>query len=194
MIDVSKTYDQFYGQFNNQSVEVTDPNNLDQCFDLAVAWCIALGLPITIFSGLSQAYQIWNPSTALAKQNFTYIPNVVNDPTVKPIKGDLVVFGQKVGVSGHVSVDTGNSDGKNVVSFDQNWDTAHYYHIDPKTGLHIPYSRVVVHENYFGVLGWLRFKGTALSDHDLVVKTTEILKSHDTNDNTVFRINKLYFG
>ena len=44
----------------------------------------------------------------------------------------------------------------NAVTFDQNWDTLHYYHT--VNGVHVPYSRIVVHANYYGVVGWLHFK------------------------------------
>lgn len=147
---------QFVTQNINQSVEKEDASALDQCFDLAFAWCDALGIPRSAIRH-QYAYQIWANPTDETRKYFDLIPNNPND-TKHPVAGDIVVFKVTPSIPvGHVSIEPGKSDGYNAITFDQNWDTAHYYHVDAH-GNRIPYCRMVVHSGYYGVVGWLRPK------------------------------------
>jgi hypothetical protein len=151
-----QTFNQFYNDNNNKSVEIADPTAKNQCMDLIFAWCLNLGIPISAV-GHQFAYQVWTDATDETRKYFDLIQN---GPDNVAVIGDILVFKQVVGIPvGHVSIETGKSDMMNAVTFDQNWDTLYYNHgIDPKTGLLIPYCRTVVHPNYYGVIGWLHPK------------------------------------
>jgi hypothetical protein len=140
------TYTDFLAQNNGKPVEVVDPTNLDQCFDLAVAWCMAMGLPSSIFNGCLYAKQIWTPSTTLAVQKFNYIDNT---PTNVPQQGDIIVWSGYYqswwgGGAGHTGIATGNGDVNTFECFEQNDPTGTYSHLR--------------WYNYNCVLGWLRLK------------------------------------
>lgn len=141
---LKQTYLEFFKMFNWQSVEVVDPTNRNQCFDLAVAFCLDLGLPITIFAGLLHARQIWTNPTPLSKEKFDFIPNTA---TFIPKMGDICVFGN--GVSGHVSMANGVGNLGTFQSFDQNWSPAQQV------------SQIINHDyDRDNLLGVLRFKTT----------------------------------
>lgn len=149
-------FNQFFNQYNLKPVEKEDSTALDQCMDLAFAWCDALGIDRAAIRH-EYAYQIWANPTDATRKYFDLIANNPND-TNKPSVGDIAVFKQTTGIPvGHVSIETGKSDGYNLISFDQNWDTPHYHYTDTK-GNWIPYSRTVVHSKYYGVVGWLHPK------------------------------------
>lgn len=149
--EIQKKLDEFISINNGKPLEVEDPSNRDQCFDLALGWCDALGIPRETIRHLN-ASEIWTDPTDLAVQYFDFIPNT---PNGIPQKGDIVVFSGKVG---HVSVATGKGDSNTFESWDENWDTAHFNAgIDPKTGLLIPICRFLTHQ-YNDVLGWLHPK------------------------------------
>lgn len=149
------TFTRFYAANNNTSVEVEDSSAFNQCMDLAFKWCDTLNIPRSTIRH-QFAYQIWSTPTDETRKYFDLIPN---SATNKPSIGDIVVFTGTTGIPvGHVALETGKSDTMNAITFDQNWDTLHYYHIDPKTGLRVPYCRTVVHTNYYGVVGWLHPK------------------------------------
>jgi hypothetical protein len=155
--ELEQLFDEFFAEWNGKSAEAEDPSALDQCMDLAFLWCDKMGVPRdTIRHGY--AYQIWaapNPSTP---EYFDLIPNT---PDNISRKGDIIVLGITNGVPvGHVCIDTGKSDATNLISFDENWDTLHYYHIDDD-GNQVPYSRTVIHTNYWDVVGFLRLKTQA---------------------------------
>ncbi len=153
---IPEAFDSFLQRYNNQSVEKEDSSNLDQCFDLAFAWLDTLNIPRDTIRH-QFAYQIYtdlNPDTS------QYFDLIANGPTNAPQKGDLVVFDTTIGIAGHVCVATGIGDANGFESFDQNWDTEHFYHLDTN-GNKIPYSRIVEH-NYNGVIGWLRPKNISV--------------------------------
>lgn len=139
---MEQKFKDFLAKYNNQYVERVDSNAIFQCFDLAIAWCEWLGLPISIFSGLIAAHQIYNSPTKVTKDNFTLIPNT---PDAVPKAGDIVVWSPFFnGGPGHVGIATGKGDTNSFECFEQN---------DP-TGSK---SHVKVY-NYGSVLGWLRYK------------------------------------
>ncbi len=155
--ELEQLFDEFQAEWNNKSAEAEDPTNKDQCMDLAFLWCDKLGIPReTIRHGY--AYQVWAAPAPITYQYFDLIPNT---DTFVPLKGDIAVFGITNGIPvGHIAVTTGSSDINNLITFDENWDTLHYYHVDPQTGEHLPYCRTVVHANYYGMknTGFLRLK------------------------------------
>jgi hypothetical protein len=173
------TYEDFFNLLNGALIDEVDPDNHDQCFDLAVAWCMALGLPRSIFSGLVYAKDIFKNPTQITKDNFTLIPN---SPTAVPQEGDVIVFD---GAVGHVSVGTKRADTNTFDSFDQNWG---------------PQACHIVTHNYDNpkVLGWLRFKGTMpVPDNDCAVKLIAIIAERDRlngiitgKDNTIASLNQ----
>jgi hypothetical protein len=171
----------------NQFIERVDPTNKNQCFDLAIAWCEWLGLPINIFSGLLYAYQIYTNPTQITKDNFSIIPNT---PDGVPQVGDIVVFSNKFGSAGHVVIATGEGDIDTFKAFSQN---------DP-----IGSPCVVKTYNYDFVLGWLRFKDNELQaclkahkeavesadkkDEVISKQSTELLNVREERDEAVGQV------
>lgn len=161
---MEKKFKQFLAQFNGQSVEVVDPTNKNQCFDLAVAWCMWLGLPRNIFSGLLNAYQIWTNPNALMKEKFDFIKNA---PNAIPQVGDIVIFDK---AHNHIVVATGEAVVENMNSdwfkgFSQN---------DPVGSV-----CVVNIYNFLHVSGWLRLKSPQSPLDPLPVDPLqECLKAH----------------
>lgn len=177
-------FDTFFAQNNNQSVEREDASALDQCMDLAFAWCDALGIPREAIRH-QYAYQVWANPTDVTRQYFDLIPNNPND-TNKPSVGDLVVFKQTAGIPvGHISIESGKSDGYNAITFDENWDTPHYHHVDAQ-GNWIPYSRLVTHANYYGVAGWLHPKNQSTVNWDM--KVDQVRNAINTGDTAEVKI------
>lgn len=177
-VELEKYFDDFLSEFNNHSVEVVDPTNFAQCFDLVVAWCWYIGLPLSIFTGLLNAYQIFDPSTQIAKDNFDFITNAVDN---KPGKGDVVVWAKTYnGTAGHTGIATGNGGLNNFEAFEQN---------DPMGTV----SHLKIYK-YDHVIGWLKFKVTNLpqpmdpiiqrkaSWYDRIIVARE--GSQDTNQRT----------
>ncbi len=161
----------FVATYNGKSVEANDPTNKFQCYDLAYAWLEAIGIPKSAINGHLYAYEIFTKPTSETLKYFDLIKNGLFNA---PETGDLVVTGTRVGTAGHISIAAEKGKLMTYLSFDQNWDTAHYnLGKDPKTGLLIPYSRLVTH--YYdlrsgGTLGWLRPK-------DLYLSKIEAIKS-----------------
>ncbi len=159
-------------------IERVDSSNLNQCFDLAIAWCEWLGLPTNIFSGLLYAYQIYTSPTPTTQANFDIIPNT---PEGMPQVGDIVVFSNKFGSAGHVVIATGEGDLDTFKAFSQN---------DP-----LGSPCIVKTYNYDFVLGWLRFKGNELQEclrqHTLLVNELEsVKKSNASKDEVIKSLNQ----
>lgn len=123
-----------------KSVEVEDPSNLNQCYDWFFAYCDALNIPRSSVRHL-RAYEIFTLATDETRKYWSVIPY---DGKNRPQKGDVVLFGQIVGPSGHVCIASGNIDenAKTFQSTDQNWN-GH------------PFVEYIWH-TFNGVLGWLR--------------------------------------
>ena len=159
----------FITKYNNQPVEVVDPTNRNQCFDLAVKYCMeVLGLPITIFQGLIYAYQIWIPSTKLAVEKFDYIDNTA---TAVPQEGDIVVWNHWYNFqwnpyfwgAGHVGIATGKGDVNSFECFEQNDPTGTYSHLR--------------WYGYTNIDGWLRAKPTKLTDTQKIAYINSITET-----------------
>ena len=175
---MEQKFKQFLMKYNGQFVEVVDPSNLNQCFDLALKWTEWLGLPLNIFSGLLYAYQIWNPSTAIAANNFEYI---LNSTDAIPQVGDMVIWSKSYGSAGHVAICNGESKVENKTT---DWFRA-FSQNDPMGS-----PCVIKTYSFNSVLGWLRFKGQlpvttdplaeCLAQHTKLVDECNLLKKQLT--------------
>lgn len=168
----------FVTKNNGQPVEVEDPSALDQCMDLAFAWCDFIGVDRATIRH-QYAYQIWTQPIDLTVQIFDYIPNT---PNGVPKEGDIVVFNQSVGSAGHVSIATGVGDSNGFQSFDQNWSGASY-------------AKLVNHV-YTSVSGWLHKKDTQLdpvilSQSDSFIAICTLLNVAASKDLAIAEVNKL---
>lgn len=165
----------FIADNNGKSLEAEDPSALDQCMDEAFKYCDALGIDRATIRH-QYAHQIWDQATDLTRQHFDLFANT---PDFIPQVGDIAVFKVTIGIPvGHVAIVAPGSDVNNLVTFDQNWDTAHYHHTDPQ-GNWIPYCRLVIHYQYYGCVGFLRPKlaVAAASDDVLINQIQQIANS-----------------
>ena len=137
------THQEHLDKWINKYQERRDPSNLNQCFDLAVGYCIdVFGLPETVFQGLLYAYQIFDKPTDLSSKSFDFIKNT---PYAVPKQGDIIVWGKSYnGVAGHVAV-VNKATTDNFEAFSQN---------DP-TGA----KCILKTYNYNHISGWLRRVG-----------------------------------
>jgi hypothetical protein len=170
-------FDDFVTKNNGQPVEVEDPSNLDQCFDLAFAWCDFINIPRETIRHLN-AYQIWTQPVDITLKYFDYIPNT---PNGIPPQGAIVVFTQAVGSAGHVSIASGKGDTNSFESFDQNWSGAKY-------------AKLVTHP-YTSVYGWLRKKEASTNDPTILGQSdafialcTELKVTVPTKDNALAKL------
>lgn len=156
---MEQKFKDFLNKYNGTFVEKVDASSPNQCFDLAVAWCEWLGFPLSIFSGLMYAYEIWSPSTTLAMAKFDYI---LNTPDAVPLAGDIVVWGKGInGTAGHVGIATGwFSDTNHFQCFEQNDPAGSNSHLKDY--------------NYKYVLGWLRLKKVEESVEELKRKIADL--------------------
>jgi len=164
------TYDQFFKKYNGQQVEREDSSNLNQCFDLAFAFCDENNIPRSSIRHL-HADEIWNFAS---DETTKYFELIANSPTGVPQANDLVIWSKLVGPSGHVAIASGKGDTNTFTSLDQNWSS-------------IQHAREVLH-NYNGVLGWLRIKNLTPTpqpmpeeiDYKKMYKDEK--KAHDTDN------------
>lgn len=140
MMDLKLKFGEFFTKNNGKAVEVEDPYNKNQCFDLAFDWVDFLGIPRDSIRHL-HAFEIYTKPTDSTVKYFELIPNTSNG---KPIVGDVVIFNTTVGKSGHVSIANGSGDLSWFESLDQNW-----------AGKQI--AQLVRHD-YSAVIGWLRVR------------------------------------
>lgn len=135
------SYNDFFTFLNGKLIDAEDPADLDQCFDLVIAWVDAIGIPRSTIEHL-YAYQIFTEPTATTSQYFDIIPNT---PSGVPLQGDIVVWSQTYnGTAGHTGVATGNGNTNTFDCFEQNDPLGSNCHV--KT------------YNYNSVLGWLHPK------------------------------------
>lgn len=131
------TYDQFILDHLGEPWEVVDPNAYAQCFDLAVGYCDALGIP-RVFQ-FENAYEIY---TRFGAEQAKYFDRVENTPTAVPPEGAIVVFKSSYNNGpGHVCLSMKYADLDTFVAFSQN---------DPKYN-----TCLVTSYNYNKVHGWL---------------------------------------
>lgn len=149
----------FFALNNGKKVEVTDPTNYAQCFDLAVAWTDHLRIPrVWPYLYAHQIYSNFGPVQAVF---YTRIPNGPDDI---PKEGDIVVWGPKYnGGAGHVGVCTNSAGLWNLDVFVQN---------DPV------YSPAHLRKyNYDNILGWLRPKISTPNADEYVKRLSDAILS-----------------
>ena len=137
---MQEKYLAFFKKWNGRPCEVNDPSNLNQCMDLAYAWCDALGVSRDAIRHL-YASEIYSKPNDITVKYFEMIPNTT---LAVPQVGDIVVF---KGTPGHVSVANGVGDTNAFQSFDQNW------------GATVGKCGLITHA-YDNVAGFLRFRIT----------------------------------
>ncbi len=167
-------FNQFFNLYNGKSIEFSDPTNKFQCMDGAGKWCEFLGIPYEAIRHL-HAYQVWTQPTDLTRKYFDLVPN---GPTnITPV-GALVVFGQSVGPSGHISIGEKESNSKDCITFDQNWSGKQF-------------MTTVNHVSYKGVLGWLVPKD--VKNWDIVVdRMKAALNAGGTSENRAKEADKIF--
>ncbi len=167
-------FDTFFNTYNGKPIEAEDASNYAQCMDLAFKWVDFLGIDRSTIRH-QFAYQVFtnpNPNTA---QFFDIIKNT---PTGVPLLGDLVVF-----LPNHISIFV-KGDSLAFQSFEQNWDTQHFWYNDPnQPGIKVPYCRLVTHD-YNGVLntGWLHPKTVVTPQPDC---TQQLAQAHQECQNKI---------
>jgi len=127
------TLDDFVKKYDGKGIDF-DNKFSTQCVDLYRQYVKeVLGFPQS--PSVEGAKDIWD----------TYLPEyykrIENTPYGVPEKGDIVIWGTKIGKYGHVAIFL-EGDAKKFKSFDQNYPTGTLCHIQEHT--------------YTGVLGWLR--------------------------------------
>lgn len=133
------THQDFINKWNGKKQERRDSSNYAQCFDLVVGYIVDVyNLPIDTFSGLLHAYQIFTNPTERTGTHFDFIQN--NLWTV-PKQGDIIVWSNKYGPSGHTAI-VHEADVNTITAFSQN---------DP-TGSPCQLRKY----NYMNILGFLR--------------------------------------
>lgn len=137
--------DELFEQYKGSPVEVSDPSNKNQCMDWAFKYCQLIGIPFTSIRHLF-AYQVYTEPTAETRKYFDLVPN---SPNYVPPAGSLAVWGTKVGRAGHIAVVLSGSTRTNLVTADQNWNGHSYV-------------ERVNHANYYGVIGFLVPKTSAV--------------------------------
>lgn len=145
----------------NKKVEVNDPTNYAQCFDLVIAWCDYLGIP-RVFPHL-HAYQIYTIWEGAKTQ---YFDRIVNTPDAVPREGDIPVWGNGYGPSGHTAVALGGGNTNAFNAFSQN---------DPVNS-----ASIIRTYNYNNVLGWLRPKNYSSQQPSTPTVTPRAQKDFDT--------------
>lgn len=135
------TFDQFIEKYNNKGIDF-DGAFGNQCVDLYRQYVKeVLGFPQS--PAVAGAKDIWD--TYLS----SFFTRYNNSPTAVPKKGDILIWGTKMGQYGHVAVFIDGGVTK-FNSFDQNSPVGTLCHIQSHT--------------YTGVLGWLRPKENAVNE------------------------------
>lgn len=156
------TLNEFITKWNNKFCEVTDPTNPNQCYDLAIAWTDALGIP-RVFPFM-YASQIYTNFGSLQAQYFDRIANTVD---AVPQAGDIIIWDGSVG---HVAIATGKGDLNGFTSFDQNWPLNSVCHYQDHNYDNPP------------VLGWLRPKkgfDTQIPSDDCPLRLKQVTEERD---------------
>lgn len=119
----------------------------NQCMDLVHLYkYICLGIHDKTTLSAPTAAQVWN-------LNYPQLfDKIVNAPNNCPLRGDIIIWGTKIGPAGHIGI-VNNANVNSLESFDANWPVGSNPHL--------------VEHNYTGVLGWLRFKGNLPSGENL---------------------------
>lgn len=175
---MDQKFSQWFNQVNGKQIEAEDATNYSQCFDLAFNWCDFLKIPRDSIRHL-YAYQIFTSPNPDTTQFWSLIANT---PDGVPQVGDLIIWGTKVGIAGHVAIFK-EGDVMSFRSEDQNWAGQKF-------------ARTVNH-TYSGVLGWLRPKSVSvpttvppvhIPDAEFRQKTKDIVLSGDSDSLKIQKI------
>jgi len=152
------TIDQFYKIINGQTKGYpNDSSYLGECLSLVKLYIkLVCGIEPPS-SGINAAYGYWTNFPNPLPSKFT---KVAYKPGRKPLKGDIVIWGTKIGKSGHIAIAYMGLTTTNFTSFDQNWGGKQAH---------------LVKHDYNGVLGWLTPK-----------KGTEMKFIREKGKNTVY--------
>ncbi len=162
------TFDQFIEKYNNKGIDF-DGAFGNQCVDLYRQYVKeVLNLP-------------QSPAVVGAKDIFdtyltSYFTRYNNSPTAVPKKGDIIIWGTKLGQYGHVAVFIDGGVTK-FNSFDQNYPVGSLCHIQSHT--------------YTGVLGWIRAK-EALATETIPSWLTTLLQERGLTLNNESEIRILF--
>lgn len=139
------TLDEFVNKYNNKGIDVDGfpKDNPYQCVDLYRQY-VKECLDFPQSPSVAGAKDIWD--TYLT----SYFTRYNNSPTAVPKKGDIILWGTKLGQYGHVAIFLDGGVTK-FNSFDQNYPEGSLCHIQSHT--------------YTGVLGWLRPKEQQLVEN-----------------------------
>ena len=109
-------FTEFLSKNNNKFIEVVDPSNPFQCFDLVVAWTDYLGIP-RVFP-FTFAYQIY---TSFGEAQAKYFDRIYNSADALVREGDIAVWSYSYNRgAGHTAIATGEGDLYNFKAFEQN--------------------------------------------------------------------------
>lgn len=134
------TFDEFYKKYNGKHVDY-DGVCGNQCVDLAKVYLNKIfGLKPGAWGNAVDYYIGFNNHNSLVNS----FDKIANNPTFVPLKGDIVIWGTKIGKYGHIAICTGSGNASWFESFDQNWPNGSK-------------CKKVKH-TYTGVLGFLRPK------------------------------------
>lgn len=106
---IGTNYDSFAARYNGQKVETEDSSNLNQCMDLAFAYCDSLGIPRDSIRHLYAKDVFLSPNPNTDK----YFKLTAKGGSARPEKGSLVVFGTPYGklsdgnFAGHIAISNG---------------------------------------------------------------------------------------
>lgn len=166
-------FNQFLAQNLNKYVEVVDPTNKYQCFDLVLAWTDYLKIPRSF--PFVYAYEIYTKYGDFQKK---YFDRIFNSPDAVAQCGDIVVWsGQYNKGPGHTAI-CKKADLYTLECFSQNDPTG-----KPSILRNYPYTNI---------LGWLRPKAVVLTPEQLVAKSKEILQSNSNDFDKVYKLKQLY--
>lgn len=151
------TLQQFINNWNGLYCEKEDTDALNQCMDLAFAWCDNLGIPRETIRH-AYAYQVFENPLPVTTQYFDLIANT---PTNEASEGDLIVWHR--GDLFHIAIFK-SGDVNNFKSFDQNWPIKSKCHIQD-------------HQYIEGVIGWLHPKEQENSSITLIKQKVKLALS-----------------
>ena len=134
------TFDRFYNLCKGKLIDY-DHVSGPQCVDLVKVYLnYYFGIKPGAWGNAVDYFTSFEQRKPLVEK----FEKIQNNPTFVPLKGDIVVWGTKIGIYGHIAIATGNGNTSWFESFDQNW---------PRGSV----CKKVKH-TYKGVLGVLRPK------------------------------------
>jgi len=170
-MNMEQQFKQFLVNNINKYVEVSDPTNKYQCFDLVVAWTDFLKIPRSF--PFLYAYQIY---TNYGINQSKYFDRIYNSPDAVAQVGDIIVWsGQYNRGAGHTAI-CKKADVYTLECFSQN---------DPRGK-----PSILKSYNYTNILGWLRPKYLTIQQREAAA--IEILKSGDNSQDKEYKLKQLY--